>query len=56
MIKPQLPIEDQKETEIASGIVVDEAQLDPGSDGDMWVGHMQVRQKMAYLRGPNFVT
>ncbi|XP_040589463.1 serine/threonine-protein kinase Nek5 isoform X3 [Mesocricetus auratus] len=35
MIKPQLPIEDQKETEIASGIVVDEAQLDPGSDGDI---------------------
>lgn len=43
MVKPQLPQEDQEEAEVAAGIVVGDEQLDPGSDGDMWVGHMQVR-------------
>ncbi|XP_038181459.1 serine/threonine-protein kinase Nek5 [Arvicola amphibius] len=35
MIKPQLPQEDQEEAEIASDIVVDDEQLDPGSDDDI---------------------
>lgn len=35
MIKPQLPQADQEEAEIASDVVVDDEQLDPGSDGDM---------------------
>ncbi|KAK7822971.1 hypothetical protein U0070_025788 [Myodes glareolus] len=35
MIKPQLPQEDQEEAEIASDIVVDAEQLDPGSYGDI---------------------
>uniref|UniRef100_A0A8C2QPM8 non-specific serine/threonine protein kinase n=1 Tax=Cricetulus griseus TaxID=10029 RepID=A0A8C2QPM8_CRIGR len=32
MMEPQLPKEDQEEAEKASGIVVDDEQLDPGSD------------------------
>ncbi|XP_049993709.1 serine/threonine-protein kinase Nek5 isoform X2 [Alexandromys fortis] len=35
MIKPQLPQADQEEAEIASDVVVDDEQLDPGSDGDI---------------------
>ncbi|XP_027251037.1 serine/threonine-protein kinase Nek5 isoform X2 [Cricetulus griseus] len=35
MMEPQLPKEDQEEAEKASGIVVDDEQLDPGSDGDI---------------------
>ncbi|CAO2611611.1 Serine/threonine-protein kinase Nek5, partial [Lemmus lemmus] len=35
MIKPQLPQEGQEEADIASDIVVDDGQLDPGSDGDI---------------------
>ncbi|XP_052607744.1 serine/threonine-protein kinase Nek5 isoform X2 [Peromyscus californicus insignis] len=35
MVKPQLPQEDQEEAEVAAGIVVDDEQLDPGSDGDI---------------------
>uniref|UniRef100_A0A8C6HW94 non-specific serine/threonine protein kinase n=1 Tax=Mus spicilegus TaxID=10103 RepID=A0A8C6HW94_MUSSI len=34
MIKPQLPKEDQKEVEIATGTMVDDEQLEPGSDED----------------------
>ena len=35
MIKPRLPQADQEEAEIASDVVVDDEQLDPGSDSDM---------------------
>ncbi|XP_041529854.1 serine/threonine-protein kinase Nek5-like [Microtus oregoni] len=35
MIKPQLPQADREEAEIASDVVVDDEQLDPGSDGDI---------------------
>lgn len=34
MIKPQLPKEDQEKVEIATGIMVDDEQLEPGSDED----------------------